>query len=65
MSWYNGTTNVVNFGFLFKTVGAMFTDTMDSVYSYEQSDVLAVFFSAVIFAVVAAVFFYFWRNTKK
>ena len=65
MPWYNGTTNAVNFGFLFQKVGAMFSDTMDSVYSYEQSDVLAVFFSAVIFAVVAAVFFYFWRNTKK
>lgn len=65
MPWYAGTTNAVNFGFLFRKVGAMFTDTVDSVYSYEQTDVLAVFFSAVIFAVVAAVFFYFWRNTKK
>ncbi len=64
MPWYNQ-QYAAGFGVLFEGVGGMFSSTMDAIYSDKQSDVLAVFFSAVIFAVVAAVFFYFWRNTKK
>lgn len=64
MPWYQQ-QYAAGFGALFEGVGGMFSGTMDAIYSYKQSDVLAVFFSAVIFAVVAAVFFYFWRNTKK
>lgn len=64
MSWYNQ-QYASGFGVLFEGVGNMFGSTMDAVYSYEQSDALAVFFSAVIFAVVIALFFGFWHNSKK
>lgn len=64
MSWYNQ-QYAAGFGALFEGAGDMFSSTLNAIYSDKQSDVLAVFFSTVIFAVVAAVFFYFWRNTKK
>lgn len=64
MPWYNQ-QYAAGFGVLFEGAGDMFSSTLNAIYSDKQSDVLAVFFSTVIFAVVAAVFFYFWRNTKK
>ena len=64
MPWYNQ-QYAAGFGALFEGAGNIFSSTMDAIYSDKYSDVLAVFFSSVIFAVVAAVFFYFWRNTKK
>ena len=64
MPWYNQ-QYASGFGVLFEGVGDMFGNTVDAVYSYEQSDTLAVFFSAIIFAVVAALFFQFWHNSKK
>ncbi len=64
MPWYNQ-QYAAGFGVLFEGTGNIFSSTLNAIYTDKQSDVLAVFFSAVIFAVVAAVFFYFWRNTKK
>lgn len=64
MLWYNQ-QYAAGFGALFEGTGNIFSSTMDAIYSDKYSDVLAVFFSSVIFAVVAALFFYFWHNTKK
>lgn len=64
MPWYNQ-QYAAGFGALFEGTGNIFSSTMDAIYSDKYSDVLAVFFSSVIFAVVAALFFYFWHNTKK
>lgn len=64
MPWYQQ-QYAAGFGALFEGTGKMFGSTMNAVYTDQQTDVLAVFFSAVVFAVVAAVFFHFWHNSKK
>lgn len=64
LPWYNH-SYAASSGVLFEGVGKMFSSTFDAIFTDTQTDVLAVFMSFTVFALVAAVFFVLWHNTKK
>lgn len=53
------------FPVLLEGVGKLFSGTFDAIYSDTQTDTLAVFLSCTVLALVAALFFTLWHNTKK
>lgn len=52
-------------GVLFDGVARLFSGTLQAMYGDSQTDVLALFMSTMVFALVAAAFFILWRNLKK
>ena len=62
--WYNH-CDAPRFPVLLEGVGKLFSGTFDAIYSDTQTDTLAVFLSCTVLALVAALFFTLWHNTKK
>lgn len=64
LPWYNH-GYAARFPVLLEGVGKLFSGTFDAIYSDTQTDTLAVFLSCTVLALVAALFFTLWHNTKK
>ena len=64
LPWYNH-CYAARFPVLLEGVGKLFSGTFDAIYSDTQTDTLAVFLSCTVLALVAALFFTLWHNTKK
>ena len=64
LPWYNH-CYAARFPVLLEGVGKLFSGTFDAIYSDTQTDTLAVFLSCTVLALVAALFFSLWHNSKK